>query len=143
MRKVAIVYATRSGETEKMARVIAEGVIAAGGTADLMKVEDVPDPAGLAGYDALAVGTPTQEAKELPEVAAFLDRLASSGLKGKYAAAFGSYGWSGEGPYIVALRLERECGMKMVSDPLKARQGIKDADLDVCRAFGMKLVFGG
>lgn len=143
MRKVAVVYATRTGETQKMAEVIAEGVRAAGGEVALYRVEQLEDVAELASYDALAVGTPTQEAKELPEVAEFLDRLTASGIRGKYAAAFGSYGWSGEGPYHVALRLERECGMTMVAEPLKARQGIQDADLDVCRAFGMKLVFGG
>jgi len=66
----------------------------------------------------------------------FLDRLAASEVKGKYAAAFGSFGWSGEGPYLLALRLEQECGMKMVSEPLRAKQGIKDADLHICRAPG-------
>lgn len=142
MRRVAIVYATRTGETEKMARVIAEGVRAMGGQADLFRAEEVTDLGVLAPYEALAVGTPTQEAKEVTEITAFLDRLAASGVAGKFAAAFGSYGWSGEGPHIAALRLERECGMKLVSEPLRARQGIKDAELDVCRAFGMKLVFG-
>ncbi|MBE0616398.1 MAG: flavodoxin domain-containing protein [Proteobacteria bacterium] len=142
MRKVAIVYATRTGETEKMAQVIAEGVRSMGGQADLFRAEDVTDPKTLDPYDALAVGTPTQEAKEVPEITAFLERLAASAVKGKLAAAFGSYGWSGEGPHIAALRLERECGMKMVAEPLGVRQGVKDTDLDVCRAFGMKLVFG-
>jgi flavodoxin short chain len=142
MRKVAVVYTTRTGETERMAEVIAEGVRAMGGEAVLLKAEEVDDPTTLAAYDALAVGTPTQEAKDLPEVSAFLDRLAGSGIRGKYAAAFGSFGWSGEGPHIVSLRLERECGMKIVAEPLRARQGVKDAELDGCRAFGMKLVFG-
>lgn len=141
MRKVAVVYTTRTGETEKMARAVAEGVRAMGGQAELLRAEEVTEPAVLDACGALAVGTPTQEAKEVPEIAAFLDRLAASGVKGKFAAAFGSYGWSGEGPYRVALRLERECGMKMVAEPLRARQGVKDADLDGCRAFGMKLVF--
>lgn len=143
MRKVAIVYTTQTGETEKMARVIAEGVAAAGGEAERMRVEEVEDVSVLAPFDALAVGTPTQEAEELPAVTAFLDRLAASGIKGKYAAAFGSYGWSGEGPFKVALRLERECGMTMVQEPLRFKQGLKGTEFDVCRAFGMKLVFGG
>ncbi|MDW7709411.1 MAG: flavodoxin domain-containing protein [Deferrisomatales bacterium] len=141
MRKVAVVYSTRTGETERMARTIGEGVRAMGGEADLFRAEDLPDPSVLDSYDALAVGTPTQEAKEVPEITSFLERLAASGVRGKLAAAFGSYGWSGEGPHIVALRLERECGMRMVAEPLRARQGVQDAELDGCRAFGMKLVF--
>ncbi len=143
MRRVAVVYASQTGETEKMAQVIGEGVKAAGGEAVLMRVEDVEDVSSLEGFDAIAVGTPTQEAKELPVVADFVDRLVAGGIRGKYAAAFGSYGWSGEGPYKVALRLERECGMRMVQEPLRARQGLKGSEFDVCRAFGMKLVFGG
>jgi flavorubredoxin len=142
MRKVAIVYTTRTGETEKMAQVIVEGVQAAGGEPHLMRVEELEDVSPLAGFDAIALGTPTQEAKEVHEVTAFLDRLAASDVKGKYAAAFGSYGWSGEGPYIAALRLERECDMRMVAEPLRAKQGLKGTEFDVCRAFGMKLVFG-
>ena len=95
-----------------------------------------------AGFDAIALGTPTQEAKEVHGVTEFLDRLGASDVKGKYVSAFGSYGWSGEGPYIVGLRLERECGMKMVQEPMRAKQGLKGTEFDVCRAFGMKLVFG-
>ncbi len=140
MAKVAIVYGSRTGQTERVARVIAEGVAAAGGTADLMRVDDVRDVAALVVYDALAVGSSTQEAKALPEVTSFLDRLVASGLRGKPAAAFGSYAWSGEAPRIVGQRLERECGMTMVGAPLKARGGDKDMDLDVCRALGEQLV---
>ncbi len=33
--------------------------------------------------------------------------------------------------------------MRMVQEPLRAKQGLKGAEFDVCRAFGMKLVFGG
>lgn len=142
MRKVAIIYTTQTGETEKMAETIALGVKSAGGEPTLLKMAEVSAVDSLDAYDAIAVGAPTQEGKEVEEATAFLDKLAASSVRGKYAAAFGSFGWSGEAPYIVALRLERECGMTMVADPLKAKQGIKDADLDVCRAFGMKLVFG-
>jgi len=142
MRKVAIVYTTQTGETEKMAQVIVEGVQAAGGEPHLMRVEELQDVSVLDGFDAIAVGTPTQEAKEVHVVTELLDRLAASKVKGKYAAAFGSYGWSGEGPFHVALRLERECGMKMVAEPMRAKQGLKGTEFDVCRAFGMKLVFG-
>jgi flavorubredoxin len=141
MRRVAVVYATRTGETEKMARTVAEGVRARGGHADLFRAADLGGPSALGPSEALAVGTPTQEAKDVPEISAFLDRPAASGVRGKLAAAFGSYGWSGEGPHIGALRLERECGMKLVAELLRARRGVEDSDLDVCRAFGVKLVF--
>ncbi|PLX40057.1 MAG: FprA family A-type flavoprotein [Deltaproteobacteria bacterium] len=142
MRKVAIVYTTQTGETEKMAESIADGVRAAGGEATLMKMAEVTDPSILNDFDAIALGSPTQEAKEIPAAAEFMERLAASGVTGKYCNAFGSYGWSGEAPYHLALKAERECGMKMIGEPLKAQQGIRDTDLDVCRAFGMKMVFG-
>lgn len=143
MRKVAIVYVTQTGETKNMADAIAEGVRSAGGEADVLDMTEITDVHSLDGYDAIAVGSPTQEAKEVPAATDFLDALVAAKITGKYAAAFGSYGWSGEAPYILGLRLERECGMKMVAEPLKAKQGIADVGMDVCRAFGMKLVFGG
>jgi flavorubredoxin len=142
MRKVAVVYTTNTGETGRMAEVIAAGAKAAGGEAELFLMEELDDVSVLEGFDALAVGSPTEEAKEVPAATDFLEKLVASKITGKYAAAFGSYGWSGEAPYIVALKLERECGMKIVSEPLKFQAGLKDTDLDVCRAFGMKMVFG-
>lgn len=143
MRKVAVIYTTQTGETEKMARVIAEGVRAAGGEADLFKMEELEDLSSLEPYDAFAVGSPTQEAKEVPSATDFLDKLEAADFEGKFGGAFGSYGWSGEAPYIIALRMERECGVTMAAEPLKAKQGIQDVGMDVCRAFGMKMVFGG
>ncbi len=142
MRKVAIIYTTQTGETEKMAAIISDGVKGAGGEAELLVMEDIADVSVLGEYDALAVGSPTQEAKEVPSATDFMDKLAVSDVKGKYAAAFGTYGWSGEAPYILALRLERECDMKMVAEPLKIQQGSLASGMDICRAFGMKLVFG-
>ncbi len=142
MRKVAIVYTSQTGETEKMAHAIAAGVKSAGGESTLMKMEEMDDLAVLDQYDALALGTPTQEAKEVEIATEFMDKLAASGITGKYCIAFGSFGWSGEGPYHLALKAERDSGMKMIGEPLKAQQGIRNTDLDVCRAFGMKMVFG-
>lgn len=143
MRKVAVVYTTQTGETGKLAKAIAEGVVLAGGEAKLFKMEELSDILELENFDAIAVGTPTQEGKEVPAAREFLEKLLASGIRGKYAGAFGSCGWSGEAPYIAALFLERECSMKMASEPLKVQQGVRDSGLDVARAFGMKMVFGG
>ena len=38
-------------------------------------------------------------------------------LKGKIGATFGSYGWSGEAPRIVAKIIEEKFGMKIAASP--------------------------
>ncbi|MCK5679296.1 flavodoxin domain-containing protein, partial [bacterium] len=51
MAKVLIVYFSRTGNTEKMAQFIAEGVRFAGAEVELKKVGKVKTEEDLAGYD--------------------------------------------------------------------------------------------
>ena len=57
MSKVAIVYWSGTGNTEAMADLIAQGVRAAGGTADLVHAADFTAER-VEDYDALAFGWP-------------------------------------------------------------------------------------
>ena len=57
MSKVAIVYWSGTGNTEAMADLIAQGVRAAGGTADLVHAADFTAER-VEDYDALAFGCP-------------------------------------------------------------------------------------
>ena len=55
--KTLILYYTRSGHTLEAANAVAEGIRAAGSEADVVMARDL-DPASLAGYDGLIVGSP-------------------------------------------------------------------------------------
>ncbi|MBN2185922.1 MAG: FprA family A-type flavoprotein, partial [Dehalococcoidia bacterium] len=95
MPKVVIVYETRSGNTEVMAKAVEGGVRAAG--VDVLskrttnaKVDD------LADADAVILGAPTYNHDLIGPMKTFLFQMEKADLKGKVGAAFGSYGWSGE-----------------------------------------------
>ncbi len=54
MGKALVVYGTKSGCTKGIAEAIADGLRLAGATADVVAVEDKPDPSA---YDAVIVGS--------------------------------------------------------------------------------------
>ena len=70
-----------------------------------------------------------------------LSSLATLNLKGKAAAAFGSYGWSGEGPKMIARRLE-DLKMKLVGDPVTCTLVPTEENLQAARDLGKKLAEG-
>ena len=64
MDKVAVIYWSGTGNTEMMAKYIAEGVNAAGGQADVFSVSDFAQDK-LAEYGRFALGCPAMGAEEL------------------------------------------------------------------------------
>jgi NAD(P)H dehydrogenase (quinone) len=111
--KVLVLYYSSYGHIETMAYAIAEGVRAAGSTADVKRVpETVPLEAAqgayfkldqdapvatiadLEKYDAIVVGTGTRFGRMSGQMAAFLDQAgglwARGALNGKVGAAFTS-----------------------------------------------------
>ena len=66
MSKIAIVYWSGTGNTEAMANLVAEGVAAAGGQADLLTPE-LFDAGQVDQYAAFAFGCPSMGAEQLEE----------------------------------------------------------------------------
>lgn len=66
MSKIAIVYWSGTGNTEAMANLVAEGVTAAGGQADLLTPE-LFDAGQVGNYTAFAFGCPSMGAEQLEE----------------------------------------------------------------------------
>jgi flavorubredoxin len=87
---------------------------------------------------AVVVGSPTINHGILSSVAALLEMVRGLGFKGKQAAAFGTYGWSGESPRMIAEAL-RGAGFSVASDPLKIAWNPSEADRATCREFGESL----
>ncbi len=108
--KVVITYDSMWGSTEKLAHAIADGARNAPShpTVQLMSLakNDRSDViAALLDAGALVVGSPTLNNQMYPTVAAFLTYLQGLKPKGLVGAAFGSYGWSGEGAKLVEAQL--------------------------------------
>ncbi len=92
--RVLVVYYSETGNTERVARVIAEVL-----GADLRRVGDVGD---VAGYGLLCVGTPVHYFGPAKPVIQFLDELPST--TGKMGAAFCTFHNSGHKKTINYIR---------------------------------------
>ncbi|MCW7076336.1 MAG: flavodoxin domain-containing protein [Candidatus Syntrophoarchaeum sp.] len=135
--KVLVVYYTRTGNTEKMARAIAEGIESAGAEAVLKSVYSVRNE-DILEADAIIAGSPTQNKRVPSKMMAFINDMKDLELDGKTGAAFGSYGWSGEAVGILNDELEK-IGIKLADKGLRIKRTPKDKDLDRCRALGKRV----
>ena len=139
MKKILVLYYSRTGNTEKMANAVAEGAKGAG-TVEVELSYHV-DAESLASFDAILVGTPTYnhdmpiDFKNLFEEAA----IQGANLNGKVGAAFGSYGWSGEAPKLLLVIMESKFEMQIFDAPLLARYIPDQNMLDACRSLGKKV----
>lgn len=91
MAKVLVVYYSRSGATEAMAELVAEGVRAAGAETNLRPVGDV-SPDDLLGYDGIIAGSPTYYGHMAAEMKKLFDESVKhhGKLSGKVGGAFSS-----------------------------------------------------
>lgn len=134
MPKLAIVYLSTQGSTQMMAEAIAEG--ARERHVDV-RVDNFYewDPKDAATYDGIAIGSSTFYYKMLEPISKFLDALIAEGVDGKVGSAFGSYGWSGEAPVMIAEKM-REAGMKVVDPVLRIQYVPDEKDLKECQRLG-------
>ncbi|MBC7084981.1 MAG: FprA family A-type flavoprotein [Methanomethylovorans sp.] len=134
MSKLAVVYLSTQGSTRMMAEAIAEG---AREKHIEVRVDNFYewDPKDAATYDGIAVGSSTFYYKMLEPISKFLDQLIAEGVEGKIGAAFGSYGWSGEAPIMIAERM-RESGMKVIDPVLRVQYVPNEKDLKECLRLG-------
>ena len=136
MSKVAVIYWSQTGNTEAMARAVAEGAQAAGAQVDLLTAANV-DASAVASYDAVALGCPAMGAEEL-EDSEFEPMLSSieGDLAGKKVALFGSYGW-GDGEWMRSWEARcAEKGIALAAGSVLANEAPDDAAVAACKALG-------
>jgi len=151
MAKLVIIYESKTGNTEKMAKFIAEGAKSVIGINVLLK--KLGDPFSLRildDADAIILGAPAHYGHVTPEMRNFLAYLRDENnagrlkLKGKIGAVFGSYGWDG-GMAIDRLALDMETlGIKIQSRvlaqvPPLPYSSLKEKSLKECQELGKTL----
>lgn len=97
--RAVVVYATMWHSTERMARAISEGLAEGGLRVKVMSMDEVHRSDvmyELLCAGAVAVGSPTLNNHMLPNMADILTYMRGLKPRNMIAAAFGSYGWSGE-----------------------------------------------
>ena len=134
MSKVLILYDTRTGNTGRMARAVVDGAKSVEGVDVVLK--RVREGGGeLAGADGIILGSPTHSTQPGRAMKQLLSGLSSVPLKGKMGGAFGSYGWSGEAPGIIARALKGQ-GVRIIGQAVRVRRRPSANDLTRCRDLG-------
>jgi flavodoxin short chain len=138
MNKIAIVYWSGTGNTEKMARCIADGVKQAGGDAELLSPADF-SAARLSEFDVTAFGCPAMgsEVLEECEFEPMFSGLESA-LSGKKIALFGSYGW-GDGQWMREWCQRCDSAELYDEDGLTVNDAPDAAAQETCRELGRSL----
>ena len=138
-RNVVIAYVSAYGYTKQLAETIAEG-LKDGGVQhiqmfDLVTDDNAAAKAALQSSDGFLLGSPTLVGDALPPIYEMLVGLNPIIHRGLPAAAFGSYGWSGEAVPNLTARMEAlKLGQPLPG--LKIRFKPSDAQLAEARQYG-------
>jgi flavorubredoxin len=121
--QITILYDTMWDSTKKMAQAIARGILASDSsitvklynTSQRDKNDIITE---VFKSRALLLGSPTVNRGILSSVAGIMEEIKGLGFTKKKAAAFGSYGWSGESVKVIS-ELLRASGFEVVNEGLK------------------------
>jgi flavorubredoxin len=138
--QVTILYDTMWDATRKMAEAIAAGVKSANpeinikifNTAKADKNDVITE---VYKSKAILVGSSTINKGILHSVAGMLEQIKGLGFKNKKAAAFGSYGWSGESVQMITEELKKG-GFEVIDNGVKALWNPDKESLDKCFELG-------
>jgi flavorubredoxin len=138
--QITILYDTMWESTRHMAEAIAEGIKLSDSTTiiklmHLSKKDKNDVIAEVFKSKAILVGSPTVNRGILTSVAAIFELINSLQFKNKKAAAFGSYGWSGESLKIMNEKLTVS-GFSLVNDGFQVAWNPDESTLKECIAFG-------
>ncbi|MFV0423666.1 FprA family A-type flavoprotein [Oleidesulfovibrio sp.] len=137
-KRAVIVYDTMWHSTEKMARAIADGLESEGISSRLMWLKANHHSAvmtELADCGAVLVGSPTHNNGIMPNVAKMLTYMKGLRPQNKVAAAFGSFGWSGESVKNITGALE-DMGFEIPAEGVKCKHVPKHETYEECYNLG-------
>ena len=138
--QVTIVYDTMWQSTRLMAQAIADGIRKQSPTTTVKIYNaahtDKNDILTEVFHSrAVLVGSPTINNGYSYAIAGILEMIKGLKLKKKKGAAFGSYGWSGEGIKLITEHL-KAAGIEPVNDGIRAMWVPEQDALEQCRQFG-------
>ena len=137
--KVAVIYASTTGNTEAMANAINEALNASGaevisGTADSV------DKAAVTSCDVILLGSPAMGDEVLEDTMEDFYAGIEGSLNGKKVGIFGSYDW-GDGQWLRDWndRLTN-AGAVSAAEPLMVHLTPEEADVEQCKAWTMSAI---
>jgi NAD(P)H dehydrogenase (quinone) len=156
--RILVAYHSQSGNTEKMARAVAEGAASVADTSAVLKTVDKVTQQDLEQADGLALGSPVH----MGDVAVPLREAAirwsgefgfweSRGLQNKVGAVFATGAFPSNGKEVTMISLAQtllQFGMVLVSPygsvgasatTYKPDEGVDEQELDIARGLGRRL----
>jgi flavorubredoxin len=141
MKNILVIYHSQTGNTEAMARAVAEGGKGAGATVTLKKAVDA-DVNDLLNCDAVVIGTPNYFSYMAGMVKDFFDRVwgtVRGQMENKPYAVFGSYGGGGLPAIESVEKICEGLGMKKMYESIGVQRQPTVENLKACRELGKKL----
>lgn len=139
MASALIVYMTRTGETQRIADLVAEGLRMAGVEAKVVEAKAIQKPEDLQGCDALVLGAPTYHGEMIQGMKTLLFLAEKANLEGKVGGAFGAFGWSGEAPDRIYETMKHIFKMEMVSSPLRLKSSALGGGIRMAHDYGREI----
>ena len=136
MTRILIVHASRTGETQRIGELIAEGVRIAGLEAVVKEAKSIKAPGDLEGYDALVLGSATYHGDMMQGMKTLLFLCQNSNLERKVGAAFGAFGWSGEAPDRIFDTMKHIFKMDMTEGPLRLKTSTIPGGIQLAQNYG-------
>jgi len=137
-RRAVILYDTMWQATRRMAEAVGDGLEAEGVPYKMlhMAVTDRNDAlVEVFRSRAILIGSPTINMGLLPTIMPILEDLRGLKFKNKIGAAFGSFGWSGEGVRLIEEHFEK-CRIPLAAPHALAKWQPTPEDLEKCREMG-------
>jgi len=148
--RIIIIYDSKTGNTERMAKAIEEGVQSVRAVeVELHKIGAPFSMRLLEEADAIVLGSPTEYGNVTSDMRAFIQSAVEFKaarklqLRGKIGGAFGSYGWDGGWAVDRLGETMKELGIKLVLPAVSAVGHMEDHVtridenfLQKCREFG-------
>ncbi|QPJ86377.1 flavodoxin [Sarcina sp. JB2] len=131
-----VIYWSQTGNTQKMAELIAKGIEEGGKKAELVELGNI-SVNDLNDEKVIILGSPASGTEELEEtqVEPFVQSLEGK-IQGKKVALFGSWGW-GEGEYLTNLEERiKSYGGEIVGESLSVMESPEGEDEAKCVEFG-------
>lgn len=137
--KVAVVYASTTGNTEAMANAISEAVKDAGAEL-IFSTADNANKDEVLSSDVILLGSPAMGDEVLEDTVEEFYTGIESSLNGKKVAIFGSYDW-GDGQWLRDWtdRLNN-AGAVSIAEPLMVHLTPEEADVEQCKAWAASAI---
>lgn len=118
--QISVIYDTMWNGTKQLAEKIAEGISLADKDVtvklfSLAKSDENDVITEVFKSKTVVMGSPTVANSVLHSVAGFMHLVKGLKFKNKKAAAFGCYGWSGEGPKVISESM-KSAGFELIDD---------------------------